>query len=130
MTSPTPISSSTLPDRDGNIVEVRKGDKVSLRPYSPTYSPEKKVEDLNYDEFQEFESRRRMETWLGEGPYPISWMGRWPCGRIMIYVKTWTSSGSGVYSRDLMFVERGEEKDELSSVVNGVSDAEELGGSE
>ncbi|MCX6759729.1 MAG: hypothetical protein NTW46_00060 [Candidatus Nealsonbacteria bacterium] len=32
-----------------------------------------------------------IREWLGEGPYIISRIGQWPCGKIVIYLKT--SSG-------------------------------------
>ena len=36
-----------------------------------------------------------MKKWLGEGPYTIAWIGQWPCGRCMLYLKTTSGDNSG-----------------------------------
>ncbi len=62
------LSETVLKDGQGNQGVVRPGDKVVL--------------STNFDD-PEF-----MRSFLGgDGPYTISWIGKWPCGRVMLYVK-------------------------------------------
>jgi hypothetical protein len=36
--------------------------------------------------------------WLGNGPFTISWIGRWPCGRVMLFLKGAKSDEPGAYT--------------------------------
>lgn len=96
MTIPTWIPETTLPDREGNPTVVRKGDKVNLTDIGSIVDEEEKYFANQNKDF--------LQRWLGDGPYEISNIGRWPCGRVMVYVKTKTnSSGAGVYASDLAY---------------------------
>ena len=75
---------------------VRPGDKVELLPVNLREQDE---EDGDYFARQDFNSLR---NWLGEGPFTISWIGRWPCGQIMLYLKAGKSNGAGAYASDFM----------------------------
>lgn len=106
MTNPTCIPETTLPDMDGNPTKVHKGDKVDLRDISSVVDEEEKYfAEKNKD----FHLR-----WLGKGPYEISNIGVWLCGRVMIYVKTKTSSGAGVYASDIVYCEDNARAKEVS----------------
>lgn len=106
MTNPTWIEETTLPDTEGNPTTVRKGDKVNLADVGSIVDEEKKYFANRHADF--------LRRWLGDGPYAISNMGRWPCGRVMIYVKTKISSGSGVHASDLIYYERSSRANEVS----------------
>jgi len=95
MTNPNWLPETTLPDAKGNPTIVRKGDKVDLKDIGSIVDDEEKY-------FAE-KDRDFHLNWLGKGPYEISNIGQWPCGRVMIYVKTETSSGAGVYASDLAY---------------------------
>jgi len=43
-----------------------------------------------------------LQRWLGEGPFIISWIGEWPCGRVMLYLKDTKGAESGAYATDFM----------------------------
>lgn len=80
---------------------VRVGDVVDLVP------AEKMREHPEADSEEELEFNRKhhafmQDKYLGPGPYTVAHIGRWPCGHVHVYVKTETSSGSGVDCYDLM----------------------------
>jgi hypothetical protein len=80
--------------------KIHVGDMVDLVPPDEMYKhPDKNPDEELHFNRRSFANERR---WLGEGPYTVAHIGRWPCGRLMVYVKTKTSSGAGVYARDLM----------------------------
>lgn len=95
---PVNLHETNIWDGKGGIKQVKPGSKVDLLPYNPE-NP--KGEKGKYSS----ESNMQMKGWLGEGPWVISWIGIWPCGRVMLYVKTATSPGSGAYASDFMLVE-------------------------
>lgn len=95
MTDLTGIPEITLPDRNGNPTRVHRGDRVCLRDISSAVD-----EDERY--FAE-EDRDFHLQWLGEGQYEVLSIGQWPCGRVMVYVKTRTSSDAGVFASDLAY---------------------------
>ncbi len=81
---------------------VRPGDTVHLLPFE-----QRKYERLTGDELEdekELERDRltRNEKWLGKGPFTISWISRWPCGGVTLYLKGAMGSEPGAYASDFM----------------------------
>jgi hypothetical protein len=56
-------------------------------------------EEKKYFARQHFASLQKR---LGEGPFIISWIGEWPCGRVMLYLKGTNGSEPGAYAIDFM----------------------------
>ncbi len=75
---------------------VRPGDRVELLPVSLR---DKDKEYGGYTAQQYFDFLR---DWLGEGPFTISWIGRWPCGKTMLYLKGAKSDEPGAEASDFM----------------------------
>lgn len=67
---------------------VRPGDSVELIPPSGEQPTQQHFDFLH--------------NWLGEGPFTISLIGRWPCGRVMLYLQGTNGSEPGVFASDLM----------------------------
>lgn len=98
MTMPRDLFETEISDGRGGTRLVRPGDSVELLPANPD------------DEYQEVKgiylteaNHRFLQNWLGEGAYIIASIGKWPCGRVMLYVKTSTSSGAGAYATDFKY---------------------------
>ncbi|MDP2934657.1 MAG: hypothetical protein Q8N59_02760 [bacterium] len=87
MTTLIILKETYIQDGKGGKRLVRSGDKVELKLISPT------KRDREHFEF--------LEKWLGRGPFIISWIGIWPCGRVMLYLKT-TGGEPGAYASDFM----------------------------
>ncbi len=79
----------------GNRV-VRPGDKVEILPVNLR---EKDEDDSDYFAQKDFNDLRES---LGEGPFTILQIGRWPCGRIMLYLKGAKTDEPGAYASDFM----------------------------
>ena len=60
------VSEATISDGKGGETVVRPGDQVWLSP--------------------EADTKFMHEYCAGEEPYTISWIGRWPCGGVNIYL--------------------------------------------
>lgn len=75
---------------------VRPGDQVRLLPVNLRNYDE---EECDYFSQEDYDFHR---NWLGDGPFTISWIGRWPCGRIMLYLKGAKTDEPGVYASDFM----------------------------
>lgn len=76
---------------------VKPGDKVKILPVN--------LMKQNYKKDGEYFAKTEvvfLQEWLGEDPLTISWIGRWPCGRIMLYFKGGKSDGAGAYAYDFM----------------------------
>ncbi|MCX6765220.1 MAG: hypothetical protein NT148_01635 [Candidatus Nealsonbacteria bacterium] len=58
---------------------VRAGDSVRMLPIKQ--KPKVIGEENTYN------CRQFIKEWLGEGPYVVSKIGQWPCGKIVIYLK-------------------------------------------
>ncbi len=57
-------------------------------------------EDGDYFAQKAFDSLR---SWLGDGPFKVSWIGQWPCGRFMLYLNGAKDGGEpGVPASDFM----------------------------
>jgi hypothetical protein len=99
---PKPVSlrEANVWDGNGQKKLVKPGDTVKLLPVNPEKNENKEGRYLSWDNYK-FHERR---LGGGRGPYSISWIGLWPCGRVKFYVKTDICSGSEVYARDLMSV--------------------------
>lgn len=81
-----------ISDGKGGERTVRVGDQVEMLPFEQTNTGKKTQNDYTPEHSYNLEKKE-----LGQGPYTISNIARWPCGRIMLYLKTATSSGMGVY---------------------------------
>ena len=93
------IRETEVSDGQGGKKKVRVGDKVDLMPFEQTEKGKDPERDYTAKLSYNMEKQH-----LGKGPYTISQIGHWPCGRIMLYLKTSTSSGSGVYTENMMSV--------------------------
>jgi len=69
---------------------VRPGDQVQVLPVK------KDGDDLAQ---QHYDSLR---NWLGDGPFTVSWIGKWPCGRIILYLKGAKTGEPGAFASDFM----------------------------
>lgn len=108
---PVPLRQANVWDGRGGKKLVRPGDAVEMLPINP-------VENKNRNGlYLSRSSAEFMLRWLGNGPYIISWIGLYPCGRTMLYVKTATSSGSGVYAYDFKAVEQREEPESKRDIL-------------
>lgn len=85
MANPEPqrISETQIRDGKGGMKVVRPGDKADLS---------KEADNLAF-----------LRDWLGEGPYTISWIGEWPCGRVMLYLTA--AGGAGVLASNFVTVD-------------------------
>tara|TARA_Y100000310_G_scaffold162838_1_gene162790 strand:+ start:2654 stop:2944 length:291 start_codon:yes stop_codon:yes gene_type:complete len=88
----TYIVEITLLDKEGERRIVRKGDKVDLSDVDSALDDEKKYLAERHDE--------NLRRFLGDGPYEISQIGKWPCGGIMLYFKP---TGAGAHARDFRY---------------------------
>src|SRR5688572_5656442 len=87
-----------ISDGNGGKVEVRSGDQVRLLPVHPD-KPE--GEDRRYlsHTHERFLRKYLREHQLGDGPFTVSWIGLWPCGRFNLYLGP-NRNGPGVKARD------------------------------
>jgi len=88
------VHETTVSDGKGGTKKVRIGDKVDLLPFEQTKAGRG---DHDYMDECIYDIQKRD---LGKGPYEIRQIGHWPCGRIMLYLKTATSDGTGVYAEE------------------------------
>lgn len=92
----TRVASAILLDSQGNKKEVRPGDKVELLPIPQNIDKESREVELRHQRFME----RFLE---GKGPYTISWIGQWPCGRKNLYFKIGTEGREpGAHAHDFI----------------------------
>lgn len=71
---------------------IRPGDQVRLIPAS------QRAQDRNAQ--QHF---THLRDWLGgTGPFTVSWIGRWPCGKNMLYLKGTKAGEPGASASDFM----------------------------
>ncbi len=85
-----PVRQKTARVYGGRV--VRAGDEVRLLPPSLKGGiPSISLQDFNF-----------LVRWLGKGPFIISWIGRWPCGKVMFYLKGAKSDEPGCYASDFM----------------------------
>ncbi|MDE2019332.1 MAG: hypothetical protein KGJ13_03215 [Patescibacteria group bacterium] len=90
------LRETMVSDGKGGKKEVTLGDKVDLLPFEET---EAGKGDHDYMAEHCYDLQKRD---LGKGPYEIRQIGHWPCGRIMLYLKTQMSDGAGVYAEEFM----------------------------
>ena len=92
------VDSTKIFDGDVGKKEIRAGDKVSILP------AERRVQlGLDENDYWAKESVEDMKQFLGvEGPFEIAWIGRWPCGRCMLYFKT-DDGEPGALASNFMF---------------------------
>ncbi len=74
----------------GNI-HVKPGDKVVLIPFILRWPGE--IEETYFD---------FLRGWLGDGPFTISSIGQWPCGKVMLYLKGTKSGEPGAFASHFM----------------------------
>jgi len=70
---------------------VRPGDTVNLL----TLEAKKEVDGDRYDEYSAMNWLADTQRWLGPEPFVISWIGQWPCGHVMLYLRTAGGENSG-----------------------------------
>jgi len=75
---------------------VRPGDEVKILPVNLRKQDE---EHGDYFARQQYDFLHR---WLGDGPFTISWIGQYPCGRVMLYLKGTKGSEPGAHAYDFM----------------------------
>ena len=97
MTNPVEMDETYVSDGKGEEKLVKPGDKVIL--LSPQEMQQKRDDKDEYFAQKHFDF---LLNWLGEGPFTISWIGKWPCGRIMLYLKGAKSDEPGAYASDFM----------------------------
>lgn len=91
------LTEASIPDGSGGKARVVIGSQVKLIPVELQQHADENNTRSAREEF------RFHVDWLGSaGPYTITSIGLWPCGRLMLYVRTPNSSGAGVYASDLM----------------------------
>lgn len=79
----------------GRVVEV--GDAVHLLPV------ENHELDPDAGHFLNHRTFRQHRQWLGgTGPFTITRIVRWSCGKIMLYLQGLKCNGIGLYASDLM----------------------------
>ena len=71
MATITKIDSTKLPSGKNETRQIKAGDLVELLP-----ADGRAMTPAHHESLTKF---------LGEGPYEISWIGKWPCGRTMLY---------------------------------------------
>src|SRR6185369_12073735 len=91
------INETEISDGKGGKKKVRLGDKVDMMPFEETESG--KDPNCDYTAELSYDTEKRH---LGKGPYTIRQIGHWPCGRIMLYLKTERTDGCGVYTENIM----------------------------
>lgn len=97
MSNPEEIPRVKILDEKGEEREVRSGDLVKLLPVSMPKRDGSYITQTHYDFLKE---------WLGgEGPFTISWIGRWPCGGVNLYLSLPKGRGPGAKSYDFVYVE-------------------------
>ncbi len=75
---------------------VRPGDQVKLLP------ARLKKQDEELGDYFIKKNFDFLKNWLGDGPFTISWIGIWPCGRTMLYLKGTKSGEPGACASDFM----------------------------
>ncbi len=99
MTNPIRIEETNVSDGKGGKKLVRPGEQVAIMP------TDLRVQ-LGLEEI-DFIAQRHvdfLEGWLGKGPHTISWIGRWPCGRDMLYLASDVGE-PGAHASDFMIAE-------------------------
>ncbi|MEK7583918.1 MAG: hypothetical protein AAB490_01625 [Patescibacteria group bacterium] len=96
MTMPARECEAYVNDGNGGKRLIRPGDEVTLLPVNLREQDE---EHGDYFARKEFDCLRE---WLGDGPFTVSRIGRWPCGKIMLYLKGAKSPKPGAYASDFM----------------------------
>ncbi|MEA2112651.1 MAG: hypothetical protein U9P50_01600 [Patescibacteria group bacterium] len=81
MTKPKVIDETEIYDRENGLTTIRPGSSVNLLPVSL------RVDTIMNKEFPPGKVFNFLEGILGIGPYLVSWIGQWPCGRILLYFK-------------------------------------------
>lgn len=89
------IDETKIGDGKGGWRVVRPGDTVKLLPLELR----EKIGDGYGAQWHQDFMRRFLE---GEGPYTISWIGRWPCGKPMIYLALHSGREPGVHASEFM----------------------------
>ena len=100
VTMPANRTEARVQDGKGGTRLVRPGDQVDLLPILPN---EQEEDDQHITQVHSEFMHRYLE---GRGPFTISWIGQWPCGRIMLYLKLAGGREPGTDARDFMAVEK------------------------
>ncbi len=82
MTSPITINTTEIDDDQGCKRLVESGEKVRLK---PVRLREKDKEHGDYFAEKEYREQRAQ---LGNGSFIISSINRWPCGKVILHLKT------------------------------------------
>ena len=100
MVEPKFIDSVEINDSEGKKVTVVPGSKVDLLPPNiPRRTTDTCPLSLRQTHI------RFLRSWLGQGPYSIDRIGKWPCGSVMFYFKLPAGDeGPCLYYLDFMAV--------------------------
>ena len=82
-------------DGKGGKIVVRPGDKVTLLPPKEGDEEEGYLSKKHHDFLQRFLD--------GPGHYEISWIGLWPCGRAMLYLKLTHGREPGAHASEFQW---------------------------
>ncbi len=92
------LKETYIQDGKGGKRLVKLGDQINLLP-PELYKRDRKGKDW---EVLAKKHVAFLHEWLGEGPFTISWIGHWPCGRIMLYLKGAKTDRLGSYASNFM----------------------------
>ena len=81
MTMPEVIKETEIYDRENGLTAIKPGSFVKLLPASL------RVDSVINREFPPGKVFDFIEGILGIGPYMVSWIGQWPCGRVLLYFR-------------------------------------------
>ena len=89
------IAEVEMVDKDGNKVMARMGSKVDLLPVEmQNFDDDDKMGTFKYFAQQEYRENRQL---FGEGPFVITELVEWPCGRVVVHfeIPKFDSYGGG-----------------------------------
>lgn len=95
MAIPETLREVLVSDGRGGSVAVKKGNEVKLSP--PTDTSDSSTQ-------RHYESNLRFLE--GEGPFTVSWIGKWPCGREVLYLKLPNGREPGAYASDFQAIKQ------------------------
>jgi len=87
------LNEANIPDGAGDYVMVGPGRQVELLP--PSKSDEMHEDGINLPPKLHENTLLQLQN---NGPYTIAWIGRWPCGRIMLFFKMQQGREPGAFA--------------------------------
>ncbi|MFA5188122.1 MAG: hypothetical protein WC460_02025 [Patescibacteria group bacterium] len=77
---PEIVQNACISDGNNGLILVQPGDRVALL---PTLFERR---EGRCDIYRAKDDFMLLREWLGEDPFTISWIGKWPCGKIVLYL--------------------------------------------